>query len=306
MNAITPRPTLPVAQISAQTFAVSDMERMAKAISKSGLFGIRSVDQALALMLIAQAEGRHPATVARDYDIIDGRPAKKAEAMLRDFLAAGGAVEWLELTDTACRASFTHIAGGSAMIEWTIPRAQTAGIFNSMWERYPRQMLRCRVVSEGVRTVYPMATSGMYVEEEVRNLAPSWPEPQLAPLETPTPEPQDRPGAERHDEDITAGVQKDSAGPSMGAVVPAASARTPRVSARRLKADGEDERIRLLIEECDLAGLADWEAEFSARTEHLPKSWLDPIRDWIALRREEVLFEAACAEMDAEYAAAVG
>ena len=154
-----------------QAFAVSDMERMAKAISKSGLFGIKSADQAMALMLIAQAEGRHPATAARDYDIIDGRPAKKAEAMLRDFLAAGGAVEWLELTDTACRASFTHIAGGSAIIEWTIPRARTAGIFSSMWERYPRQMLRCRVVSEGVRTVYPMATSGMYVEEEVRSLA---------------------------------------------------------------------------------------------------------------------------------------
>ena len=142
MNALTITPSS--AQGVFQHFAVSDMERMAKAISKSGLFGIKSVDQALALMLIAQAEGRHPATVARDYDIIDGRPAKKAEAMLRDFLAAGGAVEWLELTDTVCRASFTHIAGGSAVIEWTIPRAQTAGIFNSMWERYPRQMLRCR------------------------------------------------------------------------------------------------------------------------------------------------------------------
>jgi hypothetical protein len=38
-----------------------------------------------------------------------------------------------------------------------------------MWKKYPRQMLRSRVVSEGVRTVYPNATSGLYVPEEVRD-----------------------------------------------------------------------------------------------------------------------------------------
>ena len=278
MNAIAL--TQSAGPVANQAFPVRDMERMAKAIAKSGLFGIKSADQAMALMLIAQAEGRHPATAARDYDIIDGRPAKKAEAMLRDFLAAGGAIEWLELTDTVCRASFTHIAGGSATIEWTIPRARTAGIFNSMWERYPRQMLRCRVVSEGVRTVYPMATSGMYVEEEVRGLAA---------------------------QPATGGPDAHPAS-SDKAVVAAEVSAPPRAkkSARQLKAEGEDERIRLAIEESDLAGLDEWEARFVELTEHLPKAWLDSIRDWIALRREEVLFEAASAEMDAEYAASVG
>jgi hypothetical protein len=38
-----------------------------------------------------------------------------------------------------------------------------------MWKKYPRQMLRSRVVSEGIRTVCPMATSGMYVPEEIRD-----------------------------------------------------------------------------------------------------------------------------------------
>jgi hypothetical protein len=36
-----------------------------------------------------------------------------------------------------------------------------------MWTKYPRQMLRSRVISEGVRTVFPGATSGLYVPEEV-------------------------------------------------------------------------------------------------------------------------------------------
>jgi hypothetical protein len=36
----------------------------------------------------------------------------------------------------------------------------------------PRQMLRSRVISEGVRTVYPGATSGLYEEGEVASFEP--------------------------------------------------------------------------------------------------------------------------------------
>jgi len=51
-------------------------------------------------------------------------------------------------------------------------RASKAGINNPMWKKYPRQMLRSRVVSEGVRTVCPGATSGMLVIEEAQDLQP--------------------------------------------------------------------------------------------------------------------------------------
>ena len=267
-------------------FAVSDLERMAKAIAKSGLFGIKTADQALALMLLAQAEGRHPATAARDYEIIDGRPAKKAEAMLRDFLAAGGSVEWLDLTDLICRARFTHPLGGAATIEWDVRRARTAGIVGDMWLRYPRQMLRCRVISEGVRTVCPTATSGLYVEAEVRDFLPQL---QAAPA-------------------LVAAEPAPPGYPALDLDAPPATTPPPphRKSARRLKAEGEDARIQGEIEECDLAGLEQWEAEFTGRTGHLPRSWLDPVRDMLVLRREEILFAAACAERDAEYAARAG
>jgi len=150
-----------------------DMQRMATSIARSGLFGVRTPDQALALMLVSQAEGRHPALAARDYDIIQNRPAKRAEAMLRDFLAAGGSVLWHELTDTVAKAKFSHPQGGTVTIEWDMARAKRAGLDGKEgYRKYPRQMLRSRVVSEGVRTVFPAATSGFYVPEEVRDMAP--------------------------------------------------------------------------------------------------------------------------------------
>ena len=150
---------------------VTDVERMARAVAASKLFGVQSPEAALALMLIAQAEGRHPASAAGDYHIIQGRPAKKADAMLRDFLSAGGKVRWIALTDDRAEAEFTHPAGGTVCIAWDMARARKAGLGGKdMWAKFPRQMLRSRVVSEGIRTVFPGATSGMYVPEEVSGM----------------------------------------------------------------------------------------------------------------------------------------
>ncbi len=152
--------------------AFGEVERLAQSIARSKLFGIQTPEQAITLMMISQAEGRHPALAARDYDIIQGRPAKKAEAMQRDFMDAGGKIEWHALSDEMADATFSHPQGGTVRITWDHKRAGAAGIGGKdMWKKYPRQMLRSRTVSEGVRTVWPMATSGCYVPEEVRDFA---------------------------------------------------------------------------------------------------------------------------------------
>ena len=150
----------------AQPMPLQDMQTLAVAIAKSNLFGIKTPEQALVLMAIAQAEGRHPVEAARDYDIINGKPAKRAEAMMRDFIQAGGKCEWHALTDTLADATFTHPQTGSVRIDWDMKRAMTAFGKKDMYTKFPRQMLRSRVVSEGVRTLWPLATSGMYIPEE--------------------------------------------------------------------------------------------------------------------------------------------
>lgn len=162
------------ALVATPTYAVTDLERMALAFAGSKMFGVTTPDQALALCLVAQAEGRHPASAAMDYSIIQNRPAKKADAMLRDFISAGGKVEWHALDNETAEATFSHPSGGTVRIDWTMDRAREAGLGGKdMWKKYPRQMLRSRTVSEGVRTVCPGATSGMYVPEEVQDFTPT-------------------------------------------------------------------------------------------------------------------------------------
>lgn len=169
------RAETPVA-ISTQSATFDDVWRMANAVAKSSLFGMKTPDQAFALMMLAQAEGLHPMIAARDYDIIQGRPSKKAEAMLRDFQRSGGKVEWHTLTDAKADATFSHPQGGSFRCDWDLARAKKAGLGGKeMWAKYPRQMLRARCVSEGCKTVFPSSTSGMYTPEEVQDFEPQQP-----------------------------------------------------------------------------------------------------------------------------------
>jgi hypothetical protein len=155
------------------TLTFDEMTRLAESVAKSGLFGMKTGDQALALMAISAAEGVHPALAARDYHIIQGRPTLKADAMLSRFQSAGGKMTMMEYTDTRVVAEFSHPQGGKVTIDWDIERAKRAGLTGKdVWKQYARQMLRARVISEGVRTVFPGATAGMMAPEEAMDVAP--------------------------------------------------------------------------------------------------------------------------------------
>lgn len=154
--------------------SITELEAMAGHIVKSGLFGIKKVEEAVALMLIAVAEHRHPGTVASEYNIILGRPALKADAILARFQSAGGKVEWHDYTDTIVSGTFSHPAGGSLKVDWDMDRAKAAGLGGKdNWRKFPRQMLRARCISDGVRGVYPAVLQGFYTPEEVQDFAPS-------------------------------------------------------------------------------------------------------------------------------------
>lgn len=147
----------------------SDLEKMATVMGKNKMFG-KSSEELLPLFLIAQAEGKHPAIAAQEYDIIQGKPAINSKSALARFQSAGGKVEWVERTDKKASAIFTHVQGGSLKVEWTIDRAAQAGLSSKdNWRKYPTQMLSARCISEGVRAVFPACLSGMYTVEEVQD-----------------------------------------------------------------------------------------------------------------------------------------
>jgi hypothetical protein len=156
-----------------QLIPFDQISQMAKAIAESKLFGIQTPAQALALGLLCQAEGRHPAEAARDYHIINGKPSLKSEAMLARFQQAGGKVDWHEYTHESVSGTFSHPQGGSLKVSWTMQDATRAGLTgNPTWKKFPRQMLKARCISEAVRGIFPGVLSGLYAPEEVGEFTP--------------------------------------------------------------------------------------------------------------------------------------
>lgn len=150
---------------SAPMIPFSELERMARSFAQSNLFGAKSESQALALLMIGQAEDMHPALAMQEFDIIENKPCRKAERIQARFQLSGGKIEFNTFTDECVSATFSHPQGSTVTIEWTIDRAKKimmrtkdgpkplAGKDN--WKNYPRAMLRARTVSEGCRTSFP-------------------------------------------------------------------------------------------------------------------------------------------------------
>lgn len=153
------------------SFSFDQMERMAHAVAKSGMFAVKTPEAALTLMLVAQSEGTHPAQAMMDYDLIEGKPSLKSGAMLARFIRAGGRVEWLEQSDAKVAGKFTAPNGQSLTVSWDNERVKTAQLANRPnHQKYPMQMKRARCISEAIRALYPVTT--LYTPEEIRDGAP--------------------------------------------------------------------------------------------------------------------------------------
>ena len=152
----------------------SEVQAMAEVAAGSKMFGFKNPQEAMAIMLLCQAENLHPAVAMRDYHVIQGRPALKADAMLARFQQAGGSVQWKDYTDEKVTGVFSHPAGGTLEVSWTLAKAKAIGIASKdNWKNYPRAMLRARVASEGIRSVYPGCVVGVYTPEEVQDFTPT-------------------------------------------------------------------------------------------------------------------------------------
>ena len=110
------------------------VKEMAHYFARSGMFGVKTPEQAFSLLMIAQSEGLHPARAMQEYHVIQNRPTLKAEAMLGRFQQAGGKVKWVKHENDEVIAEFTHDASGTTEVSWNMDRAKQAGITgNGTW-----------------------------------------------------------------------------------------------------------------------------------------------------------------------------
>ena len=135
-------------------------------------------------MLIATGDalGLHPAVACQQLQMVKGKVTISAAGMLGFAVRAGITVEWTEDTATAVSLRLTR-AGKHYDSRFTVEMAKTAGVWSSMYQQFPGNMLRARAVSNGVRAFCPDVLGGatIYTPEEVRDMKDDGPLPQAEP-----------------------------------------------------------------------------------------------------------------------------
>jgi hypothetical protein len=160
--------------------------KLAEMCVAGGMFGDIKVETMMTLMTIADARGIHPIEAGMRYHVIKGKASMSAQAMLAEFQAVGGTVEWVTHTSKICVGIYTHQKYAPKGFECTTKIEDYQHIGTDPWKRYPERMLMNRNTANGVKAVAPGLALGMYETGEAEEIAMvSTPEraPQRAPIQ---------------------------------------------------------------------------------------------------------------------------
>ena len=159
------------------TDPIQAMQVMGEVIAGSGMFGCTKTEQGMVLAMQCLAEGKAPLELAKTYHIIEGKLTMRADAMLGRYLASGGKVKWTERSDKRVAAIWI-CDGNEVEIAVTIDEMTKNGValgnngkLKTNWQRFPRQMLTARNISEAIRLLMPQIVAGIYTPEEVSDFS---------------------------------------------------------------------------------------------------------------------------------------
>lgn len=135
---------------------------------KSGMFAdIKSAQQAVVKIMAGAEMGISPFQAMSGIHIIQGKPTIGAGLMASRVKASGKYnYRVLEMSDKVCSIEFTEAGQSIGTSTFTIEDAKKAGTKNI--DRFPRNMLFARAMSNGVRWFCPDIYEGpVYVPEEM-------------------------------------------------------------------------------------------------------------------------------------------
>jgi len=152
----------------------SDVESVAKAMVASGFFNdATKVSQAIVKIMAGAEIGIGPFGSMNGIHIIQGKPAFGANVMASKVKSSGGRYNYrvTEMSDTVCTIEFMEHFNGSwtaiGTSSFSIADAKKAGTKNL--DKFPRNMLFARAMSNGVRWFCPDVMNGstVYTPEEL-------------------------------------------------------------------------------------------------------------------------------------------
>ena len=138
----------------------NEIEKIAKAMVASGYFtDTQSISQGVVKIMAGAEIGFGPFASMQGVNIIKGHPSYNAN-MLSSSVKSSGKYDYrvVELTDENCNLMFYENGKEAGPSTFNLADARKAGTSNL--DKYPRNMLFARAMSNGVRWYCPDVTNG--------------------------------------------------------------------------------------------------------------------------------------------------
>jgi hypothetical protein len=144
---------------------------LGEAITRSGFAGCEKIEQGVIIAFTCLAERITPIEFSRTYDIIQGRPTKKAAVMLAEFRSQyGGDFEWVDDGEDGKKATIqlTYKGKEKNPVSFTIEEANKKGLASKPnWKMHLPEMLRARCITKALRMHVPEIAAGLYDPYEI-------------------------------------------------------------------------------------------------------------------------------------------
>lgn len=165
-------PRLPaVPEKDQQQLTLPQVLQLGDVLYKSGYFAdIKSASQAVVKILRGQELGIGPVTALEQIHVVQGRTALSA-GLIASLIKRSGRYDYrvLRNDDTACEIAFYQDGKEIGRSVFTLDHAKQAGLLTrEIWQKYPRNMLFARALSNGAKWYCPDVFGGaVYTPEEL-------------------------------------------------------------------------------------------------------------------------------------------
>lgn len=129
---------------------------------------IKTPGQAVAIILSGRELGIGPMLALRSIYMVKGKIELSADLQLSLFKRDGGKAQFTELTEQRATLKLTHPNGDVHTEAFTADDAKRAGLNGDNWRKYPKAMLRSRVITAGLKSLgFEPKMSGCYAPGEI-------------------------------------------------------------------------------------------------------------------------------------------
>jgi hypothetical protein len=149
------------------TFA--DLVGMGEQLARTGFLPdhIKTGPQFAAIVMTGRELGMAPMRAIRSFHMVKGKVVEDAASQLARFKSAGGRATFDHLDDVRATLTLTHPNGDKHTETWTIDDAKRAGLTGGLVGKFPRAMMRSRVITAGLKSLGWEGAVGAYDPSEL-------------------------------------------------------------------------------------------------------------------------------------------